>query len=446
MTYQDMLHDLAQGARIEDEVIKIIQDHQGSRLYNEAVIAQDYFEGENTTITAYQKFITDAYGKKIQDIWSPNHKIACHDYRKLVIQEALFLLGNGVSFNDDKTKAKLGTDFDNKAVEALIDALNGSVSFAFVNVDHIEIYSVREFAPLYDEETGALRAGVRWWRLSDKKPLRATLFETDGYTQIESKDGKTVIIQEKRSYKQKVAISEAMGEQIIDGENYVTLPVVPLYNYGKRSELEGNRPIFDGIDLLTSGFVNNVDSGEIIYWLLKSAGGMRQEDMNKVIQQLKTSHVISVDEGDEITPHSPQVHFEASEVAIERLRQQAYDNMMGLDVRRIAGGAATATQIRAAYEPLNSKTDLIELQVTQWILGLLKVLGIDDKPSYTRSYIINQNEEIQTLIAAAQSLPQEYVLKKILELEGDADRFEEVKQMMIMESAAMVQAQQGGMM
>ena len=439
MTYQDMLDDLKRGVQIADEVERIINGHRGSVLYNNARIAQDYYDGMNTTITNYERFIVDAYGSKVPDVWSPNHKIACHDYRKLVLQEALFLLGNGVSFNEKSTKPRLGEDFDTKAVEALIDALNGAVSFAFVNKDHIEVYSVLEFAPLLDEETGALRAGVRWWQLDGDKPLRATLFEDDGYTQFEKpKSGKMRIIQDKRAYKVKVEKSEAGGERIVAGENYPTLPVVPLYNAGKRSELEGNREVFDGIDLITSSLINNVDAGEVIYWILKNSGGMDQPHLNKLIQQIKTMHVVSVDRDDDVSAHSPDVKFQASEAAIERLKQQAYDNMMGLDVRRIAGGATTATQIKAAYEPLNSKTDLIELQVTRWILGILRVLGIEDKPTYTRSMLVNQTEEIQTLVSASAVLPQEYVVGKILEYEGDIDKVEEVKKMIVEEGAAML--------
>ena len=40
-----------------------------------------------------------------------------------------------------------------------------------------------EFAALQDEETSAIRAGVRFWQLADNKPLRATLYEEDGYTE-----------------------------------------------------------------------------------------------------------------------------------------------------------------------------------------------------------------------------------------------------------------------
>ena len=262
------------------------------------------------------------------------------------------------------------------------------------------------------------------------------MFEMDGYTEfIRPKNAKMTILAEKRPYKVKVAVSDATGETILDGENYPSFPIVPLYNYGKRSEMTGNREIFDAIDLMTSGFINNVDSGEVIYWLLKNGSGMSQPEINRLIQQIKSTHVANVDEEDSITAHSPDVKFQASEAAISRLREQAYDNLMGLDVRKIAGGAATATQIKAAYEPLNNQTDLIEMQVTDWIIRVLEVLGIDDMPSYTRSVIVNKTEEVNAVVSAADHLSEEYVGNKILEMFGDIDKADEVRSQRIEEGA-----------
>jgi hypothetical protein len=189
------------------------------------------------------------------------------------------------------------------------------------------------------------------------------------------------------------------------------------------------------MDLMLSGLVNNVDSGEIIYWLVKNSGGMDQPSMNQLLQTLKSAHIASVDSEDDITAHSPVVQFEASKEAIDQLRRQIFDNQMGLDVRNIANGAATATQIKAAYEPLNTKADLVEFNVTEFIHGILTVLGIDDEPAYTRSYIVNQQEMIQTIVSAGADLPQEYKTRKILEILGDIDRADEVMAMLTAEDA-----------
>ena len=435
-TYQDLLA-VGEDERNRIEFVQdVIRDHKGSKLYSDALTANEYFAGRNVTITNYCKLIHDAFGRAVPDIWSPNHKIACHYYGYLVNQLVLFLLGNGISFTGKSTKEKLGKNFDKVCVDLLTAALNNSVAYGFVNNGTVTPFTVLEFDALQDEETSAIRAGVRFWQLADNKPLRATLYEEDGYTDYIQQTGEEMtVLHVKRPYIQIVQTSAATGEQIVDGRNYPSFPIVPLYNTGKQSELDGNRELHDAMDLMLSGLVNNVDSGEIIYWLVKNSGGMDQPSMNRLLQTLRTAHIASVDSEDDITAHSPLVHFEASKEALEQLRRQIFDNQMGLDVRNISGGAATATQIKAAYEPLNTKADLVEFNVTEFIHGVLAVLGIDDEPSYTRSYIVNQQEMIQTIVSAGADLPQEYKTRKILEVLGDIDRADEVLAQLTAEDA-----------
>jgi hypothetical protein len=96
----------------------------------------------------------------------------------------------------------------------------------------------------------------------------------------------------------------------------------------------------------------------------------------------------------------------------------------------IAGGAATATQIKAAYERQNSKADQFEYCVIDFLQGILEIAGIDDTPSFTRSVIVNTQEEISSLTMAAQFLSEEYVTKKLLMLLGDGDKADEILQQM----------------
>ena len=48
--------------------------------------------------------------------------------------------------------------------------------------------------------------------------------------------------------------------------------------------------------------------------------------------------------------------------------------------------------------------------------------GIEDEPTFTRSIIVNNQEEMQLVIQGAQFLTPEYVIEKILNLLGDGDR------------------------
>ena len=100
---------------------------------------------------------------------------------------------------------------------------------------------------------------------------------------------------------------------------------------------------------------------------------------------------------------------------------------MALDTKLIAGGAVTATQIRAAYEPLNSKTDEFEYCVCDFLDDILFLAGIaDEKPTFTRSMMLNRSEEIQSVVQASTALDGDYVTRKLLTILGDGDMADEM--------------------
>lgn len=440
LTYQD----LVEVGEFESDrmafILEAISKHEQSELYKTAMDADDYYRHRNPTIMRYQKFVYNQFGKAVPDIYSANNKIPCRFYNYFVTQEVQYLLGNGVSFSNDGTKEKLGKGFDSAVQKAATMALNGSVSFGFWNNDHLEVFGVSKggtsgcepvFIPLYDEENGALRAGIRYWRIDDSKPLRATLYEESGYTEyIKREDEDMLVLQEKRPYKLTVRTSEIGGTEILSGENYPTFPIIPLWNTNKQSELIGGKETIDAYDLMASALVNNVDEGNLIYWVLKNCGGMDDLDDAKFVERLKTTHVAHADgdDGAQVESHSVEAPYQANEVALDRLKKQMFTDYMALDVSEIAGGAVTATQIMAAYEPLNSKTDQFEYCVTEFIEKLLALIGIEDTPTYTRSVIVNQTETIQTILQAAEYLDEDYVTTKILELFGDSDKADEIIQ------------------
>ena len=118
------------------------------------------------------------------------------------------------------------------------------------------------------------------------------------------------------------------------------------------------------------------------------------------------------------------------EALLERIKSDLYDDAMALDVKSIASGAATATQIKAAYEPLNSKADDLEYCIHNFLDGILAVIGIEDDATFTRSVMVNVQEEITSLVAAAQFLDTSYVTEKVLTILGDADRAKEILKQM----------------
>ena len=60
---------------------------------------------------------------------------------------------------------------------------------------------------------------------------------------------------------------------------------------------------------------------------------------------------------------------------------------------------------------------------------MLQIAGIQDKPTFVRSVVVNKAEEIQILMQSAQFLPEEYLTKRILTIFGDIDAYDEVMRM-----------------
>lgn len=428
-SYQDLIAASENEAAKMAFVFAAITEHKGTKPYIIALDAEQYYRGLNPRITRYEKIIYDMRGDAHVDKWTPNHKIASNFFNFAITQENQYLLGNGATFTKDDTKAKLGDDFDTKLQDLGKKALVGGVAFGFFNLDHIDTFSLLEFVPLYDEENGELRAGIRFWQVSPDKPMRATLYEEDGYTDYLRANDKSAMLHEKRPYKLKVRTSEADGEEIYDGENYPTFPIVPLWgNDKKQSELVGRQGTIDALDLLNSNLINNLDEANYIYWVLTNCGGMDDIDDAKFIEQLKTTHVAHADgdSGATAEAHTIEAPYQASESAIQTIQRRLYEDFMCLDVNSLSAANKTATEIKAAYQPLDSKCDMYEYCVIEFVQKILELAGIDDKVTFTRSKIANKSDEINTLLAAQAYLDDETIVEQVCQILGIADKTDEI--------------------
>ena len=223
-TYQDLLECGEDEKRRMDFIRAAVSEHKSSPLFQTAADAMLYYEGENPTITKYEKIIYDFSGQAHVDLYTANHKIKSSFFTRNVDQQTGYLLGNGVTFQSTETKDRLVTQLfplDQQVSYAAEYALIGGVAFGFWNLDHIDVFEVTEFVPLYDEVTGALMSGIRFLQMDSDKPLRVTLYEMDGYTDYVQFPGEEMKLMgnPRRKYKEYVKNSVVDGTEIYDGEN-----------------------------------------------------------------------------------------------------------------------------------------------------------------------------------------------------------------------------------
>lgn len=427
LTYQDFVE--AGDADREGFVLEAIERHKSGRAYRTARIADEYDRQENTTINAYVQKVFDITGSKLVDFTASNNKIASNFFHRLNTQRAMYSLGQGVSFVDvdeagreDTTKERLGRHFDHDLRTLAYDALIHGVCFGFWNLDRMFVFPLTEFCPLWDEYDGTLRAGIRFWRIDPSRPMQAVLYEADGYTRYRSRrdaDGagaeRLEAIEGKRPYIEKMSYTPADGiEQVIGGENYSALPVVPMW--GSRlhqSTLVGMRQAIDSYDLIRSGFANDLTDCAQIYWLVSNAGGMNDRDLQKFLDRLKINHVALVDSDDgDARAYTQEVPYAARQAYLQSIRDGIYEDFGALDVHAVAAGA-TNDHIDAAYQPMDEEASDFEYQVSEFVQQLLALMGIDDAPIFKRTRISNQAEQVDMVMSEAQYLDRETVLRKL---------------------------------
>lgn len=414
-TFQDLEKNL--NGNIGEYVYACINDYKGSQAYVDAIEGINYSSGKNSVITAYQKVLYNMTGEAFPDNYSANHKCPTNIFQRLARQEASFLLSNGIQFDNDRTKAVLGAKIDSQLQKAAKDAIIQGVVYGFFNMNEVVYFTASEFCPLFDEETGELKAGIRFWQIDTNKPLRATLYELDGFTDFINRDGNIAVLREKRFYKYNKVSTEADGTQIVEGENYSGFPIVPLYaNTLKKSELIPIKPQIDAFDLIKSGFANDLDDATLIYWTLEGCGGMDDIDIAKFRDRMKVlkTAVVDGDQGSRAVANTIDVPYQSREAYLSRLEKDMIKDFMALDIEILSAGNITATQIKAAYEPLNEKCDELEYCVIEHIQNILELAGIqDDYPKFKRSQISNEYEQTQMVMLIASVIDSETLLELI---------------------------------
>lgn len=430
LTYQDLQSVGEDESARAAFALAAIRQHQSSWMYRTACDADLYDRQMNPTINAYVQSIFDLSGSKLVDFTASNSKIASNFFHRLNTQRVMYSLGKGVSFigpdegGDDTTKGMLGPHFDHDLQTATYYALIHGVSFGFWNLDRLFVFPLTEFAPLWDEFDGTLRAGVRFWQLDETRPIQAVLYEEDGYTRYvsgqssEADSGDIVLrlTEEKRPYIETVATIPVEGfEQVIAGENYSSLPVVPLW--GSRlhqSTLVGMRQAIDSYDLIRSGFANDLTDCAQIYWMISNAGGMDDASLERFRDRLKLQHVAVVDsdQGQSVQAYTQEPPYQARKQYLDDIRSEIYEDFGGLDVHTVAAGA-TNDHIDAAYQPLDENASDLEYQVSEFVQQILALMGIEDQPVFKRSRISNQTEQVSMVVQEAEWLDHETILRHL---------------------------------
>lgn len=417
-----------------------ISKYRGSTEYQKAVEEQEYMAGRNTEIMKARRLIYDMRGIPMNDFTAANFKIRNRMIHRLVTDRCSYSLGNGVSFTDhkekdivdgnqvtvDRTKEAVGDEFDQAVYQWAYWAQANGAAYLYAHIGHdrdeweYTLFRKTEFLPLYDERTGALRGGIRFWSIEwGKRPICAVLYTETGYTRYETPEKKNSLssleeVEQERPYVETVNVSDAYGEEVTGSEPMPALPIFPLYSGpNKDSALDNLKQLIDAYDMILSGFANDLKDCAQIYWLVSGGMGMSEDDKRELLDRLILQHMAVVDgENSSVTPYTQEVPYNARKEALNSLRDQMYENFGGFDVRMVSAGE-TNDHIEACYWPMDEEADAFEYQMIIAIRMILSMMGIDDTPVFVRNKVSNQKEMTEMILSAGAYLDAQTILEKL---------------------------------
>ena len=231
---------------------------------------------------------------------------------------------------------------------------------------------------------------------------------------------------------------------------YGFIPFFRLDNNRKQaSGLKAVKALIDDYDLMACGLSNNLqDIGEGLY-VVK---GFQGADLDEMIQNIRVKKHIGVDADGGVDIKTIDIPYEARKVKLELDEKNIYRFGMGFNSAQLGDGNITNIVIKSRYALLDLKCNKLEIRLKQFLRQLLKVVLAeineefesdyqmkDVKIVFEREVMTNaqdnaqieltdaqkQNQQINTLMVAANLLDDETILKAMCEI-LDID-YDEVK-------------------
>ena len=418
-----------------------IRAYRDSDEYKKALDEEEYMAGRNVSIKNTVRVIYNMAGLPEPDFTASNMKIMDNTIHRLVTDRCSYSLGNGVSFpgkhkeiKDGKTvfvdpvKDLLGDKFDKALKRVAYWALSNSEAYLYVHMGRRKpewqytLFKKTEFLPLYDEETGDLRGGVRFWSLEwGYRPITAVLYLENGYIKYKTKPDEYSIasieqVEDLKPYLETVQTSEAFGEEVVGSDDMTRLPIFPLHSGEMRnSALDRLRDVIDATDMVLSGFVNDIHDIPQVYWLISGAQGMTERDKRQLLDRLILQHMAVIDgENSHIQGYTQDIPYEAREKCLDRLHNKMYEKYGGFDVHTIEAGA-TNDHIEAGYWPMDEEADDFEYEIIEFVQSILEMMGETEgtTPIFKRNRVSNQKEQTEMVVSAASYLDDQTILEKL---------------------------------
>ncbi|MGN0905684.1 MAG: phage portal protein [Bullifex sp.] len=415
------------------ELKEIIDKEKSSVFQRFARVGQNYYEGLHD-IRDYRLYYYDAKGELKEDRNRTNIKISHPFFTELVDQLVQYMLSGKERyvFSDlPELQEKLDSQFNfnddfNASLNELLTgvAIKGS-EYMYLYRDEEEKLRFEVADSLGISEVRARDTAdnceyvVRWYidRLDkDNEPIKKIeVWDKDQTTFFIEEGSKGIKIDDNVPINPRPhIISTNLKDGAMYGSSFGFIPFFRLDNNDKRkSDLSLVKELIDDYDLMSCSLSNNLqDLTEGIYVVKGFAG----DNMDELIQNLKTKKIVGVDESGDIDIRTVDIPYEARKVKMELDEKNIYRFGMGFNSAQIGDGNITNIVIKSRYVLLDLKANKLEMRLKKFLRKIIKVYLDDINASegtaytpgdisfdFTRETITNDTDNAQIKLTESQA-------------------------------------------
>jgi len=409
----------------EKFIIETMDDHLAS--ISEMLENEQYYYGENPFLNSFKNNLTlrGEDGSTTNIDLSPTIKIPSGFFGIIVGHIVGRLWDNPVQIGRAEEDGEiavdevLGDNFTSDVHQMAINAAIHGVCYAFYNHERVEMFKATEYKPFCDERNGAHRAGLRFWRVADKKPWVVQLYGMTGYTEWLRQDDETKLVHVGDfPYTRQIPVG---GEgyvattPITAGEPYPEYPIVPLYtNPARMSEMTAPiRAKINAYDAKETGYMDEALKMKFVMWIFKGFGG----DPDKLKGTLRMLQELGIIAGGDVEDTSidmkpTDIPFQSHESTQARLEADIYRDARIMNPKVLTSGGVTTVAIRAAMQREDKKMVGVESEARKFIARLLDIAGVEyEHITFTHRTLVNELEIVQMLVQGLPDLPFEWRAK-----------------------------------
>jgi SPP1 family phage portal protein len=444
------------------EIKRLIDEDAVSMRKRYARIGQRYYEGDHD-IKEYRMFYYNADGELVEDRTRSNERISHPFFTELVDQLTAYILSSSDNpiqavetaeglqeqldeyFDDDfwAEVSELISGAYIKGFDYLYAYINENDRLSFECADGMGVVEVRE----KDTDSGCECYIYSYIDRINKQnqPITRIQVHTDTeiYYYVQSgANGEITIDDEKPLNPQPniVYIDTKTGQKYGAGLGF--MPFFRLdYNRKQVSGIKPIKALIDDYDLMECGLSNNLQDFDKPIHVVK---GFEGNDMDELIQNIKTKKAIGVGESGGLDIMTVNVPYEARKTKVDEDEKNIYRFGMGLNTLGLKDTTATTNlSIKMAYTLLDLKAEKFEKRIKKFLCKIIRIVlneinkkngtdyqNKDVKIEFTHEMIVNEQEnaqnckikaetkqiDINTLLSAAAYIGDDDTLKSICDI------------------------------